>query len=96
MVLARNSRGENSINGNLGTDQIWTANGEYPDAPNTINDFTSGEDVIGVAGLGIGYSDPSITQTDSGALISADGNDLAVVANTPADFLANDSHFPFA
>jgi len=90
------SGGGNSINGNLGADQFWIANGEYPDAPNTINDFTSGEDVIGVAGLSIGYSDLSITQTDAGALISADGNDLAIVANTPADFLANESHFAFA
>ena len=87
--------GGNSINGNLGADQFWIANGEIPESPNTINDFTSGEDVIGVAGLGIGYSDLSITQTDAGALISVDGNDLAIVANTPADFLANESNFAF-
>lgn len=90
------SGGGNSINGNLGADQFWIANGEYPEAPNTINDFTSGEDVIGLAGLGIGYDDLSITQTDAGALITVDGNDLAIVANTPADFLANESHFAFA
>ena len=90
------SGGGNSINGNLGADQFWIANGEYPESPNTINDFTSGEDVIGVAGLGIGYSDLDITQIDAGALISVDGNDLALVENTPADFLANESNFAFA
>ncbi|MCC0177087.1 DUF839 domain-containing protein [Waterburya agarophytonicola K14] len=90
------SGGNNSINGNLGADQFWIANGEYPESPNTINDFTSSEDLIGIAGLGIGYGDLEISQTDAGALISTDGNDLAIVANTPADFLANESHFVFA
>ena len=88
--------GGNSINGNLGADQFWIANGEIPDSPNRINDFTSGEDVIGVAGLGIGFDDLDITQTDTGALISTDGNDLAIVTNTPDGFLSNPEHFVFA
>ena len=90
------SGGDNVISGNLGSDQYWIANGEYPESTNTITDFTSGEDVIGIAGLGVGYDDLSITQTDAGALISVDGNDLAIVSNTPADFLANEEHFAFA
>ena len=90
------SGGNNTIDGNSGADQFWIANGEYPEAPNTINDFTGTEDVIGVAGLGIGYSDLDITQTDAGALISADGNDLAIIANVSADLLANESYFAFA
>ena len=91
------SGGNNIITGNLGADQFWIANAEYPDSPNTITDFTSGEDVIGIAGLGIGYEDLNITQTDAGALISADGNDLAIVTNTPDGFLANnEDHFVFA
>ena len=88
--------GNNVINGNLGADQFWIANAQYPDSPNTITDFTSGEDVIGIAGLGIGFEDLSITQTDAGALISAEGNDIAIVANTPDGFLANEDHFVFA
>ena len=40
------SGGGNSINGNLGADQFWIANGEYPEATNTINDFTNSENVI--------------------------------------------------
>ena len=90
------SGGGNVISGNLGADQYWIANGEHPESTNTITDFTSKEDVIGIAGLGVGYSDLSITDTDAGALISVDGNDLAVVANTPADFLANEDFFAFA
>ena len=87
--------GGNSINGNLGADQFWIANAQYPESPNTINDFTSGEDVIGIAGLGIGFDDLDITQTDAGALISVDGKDLAIVSNTPDGFLSNPDHFVF-
>ena len=90
------SGGNNTITGNSGADQFWIANGEYPESINTITDFTADEDVIGISGLGIGYSDLSITQTDNGALISAAGNDLAIVENTPADFLANEIFFAFA
>ncbi len=88
--------GGNSINGNLGADRFWIANGQYPESPNTINDFTGSEDVIGIAGLGIGYDDLNITQRSAGALISAEGNDLAIVSNTPDGFLANEDHFVFA
>ena len=42
--------GGNSING-MGADQFWIADAGI------LNDFTSGEDVIGVAGLGIGFTD---------------------------------------
>ena len=90
------SGGGNVISGNLGSDQYWITNGEYPESTNTITDFTSGEDVIGIAGLGIGYDELEITQTDAGALVSVNGNDLAVISNTPADFLANEDHFAFA
>ena len=39
--------GDNTITGSAGADQFWIANGEYPESPNTITDFTSDEDVIG-------------------------------------------------
>ncbi len=87
--------GDNVITGNLGADQFWIANGEIPESPNVITDFTSGEDVFGIAGLGIGYDDLSITQGDTGAIIATDGNDLAIVTNAPADFIANEEHFVF-
>ena len=89
------SGGDNVITGNLGADQFWIANAEFPQSPNTITDFTSGEDVIGIAGLGIGYDDLSITDGDSGAVIAARGQDLAIVTNASADFVANEEHFVF-
>ena len=76
------SGGDNEITGGSGSDQFWIAGAEYPESPNTITDFTADEDIIGISGLGIGYSDLDITQTDAGALISVDGNDLAVVTLT--------------
>ncbi|MGV2828898.1 esterase-like activity of phytase family protein [Myxosarcina sp. GI1(2024)] len=88
--------GDNVITGNLGSDQFWIANAEYPESPNTITDFTADEDVFGIAGLGIGYDDLAFTQTDAGALISANGNDLAIVTNAPASFIANEDNFVFA
>lgn len=90
------SGGDNLITGNSGSDQFWIANAKYPESTNTITDFTEGEDVIGVAGLGIGYDDLSISQTDAGALISADGGDLAIVSNISAELLANEEYFVFA
>ena len=89
------SGGNNVITGNSGSDQFWIANAEFPESANTITDFTSGEDVIGIAGLGISFSDLSITQTDAGALISVDGNNLAIIGNTSADILADESNFSF-
>ena len=89
------SGGNNTISGNSGADQFWIANGELPESPNTIADFTSGEDVFGIAGLGIGYDDLSITQSDAGAIIAANGQDLAIVSNASSDSIANEENFAF-
>ena len=90
------SGGNNLISGNSGSDQFWIANAQFPESPNTVTDFTIGEDVIGIAGLGIGFGDLSITQGDAGAVISANGNDLAIISNVSAESLANETNFAFA
>ncbi|MEM8827923.1 MAG: spondin domain-containing protein [Cyanobacteria bacterium P01_G01_bin.19] len=89
------SGGNNSINGNLGADQFWIANAEIPEAVNIINDFTSGEDVIGIAGLGIGFADVSITDLEGDAVIGAAGSDLAILQGVDATSLTEDD-FAFA
>ena len=89
------SGGGNSINGNLGADQFWIADAGIPEEANIINDFTSGEDVIGIAGLGIGYDDLSIADGDAGAIIAVDGSELAIISNAPASFIASPEHFVF-
>ncbi|MGB3641921.1 MAG: hypothetical protein WBA39_30740 [Rivularia sp. (in: cyanobacteria)] len=89
------SGGENNVFGGAGADQFWIAVAEIPDAANTISDFTSGEDVLGIAGLGIGFEDLTITQQQGNALIAGLGSDLAVLKGIEADSLSADN-FAFA
>ena len=88
--------GGNTINGNLGADQFWIADADIPESANIIDDFTPGEDVIGIAGLGIGYEDLTFSDSDGGAIIAANGSELAVLSNAHADFIANSDNFVFA
>ncbi|MEO0935404.1 MAG: amidase family protein, partial [Cyanobacteria bacterium J06641_2] len=45
-------KGGNTISGGAGKDQFWIANAQLPDEVNTITDFESGVDVIGISGIG--------------------------------------------
>ena len=85
------SGGDNIITGGEGADQFWIATAETPDTANIITDFTSGEDVLGIAGLGIGFDDLSITQQDENTLIAANGSDLAILQGIGADSLVVDN-----
>ncbi|MEL6165725.1 MAG: hypothetical protein AAFY21_07605 [Cyanobacteria bacterium J06641_2] len=85
------SGGDNILTGGAGADQFWIATAETPDAANIITDFTSGEDVLGIAGLGIGFDDLSITQQDDNTLIAANGSDLAILQGFAADSLIADN-----
>ncbi|MEM8827926.1 MAG: hypothetical protein AAGE96_01045, partial [Cyanobacteria bacterium P01_G01_bin.19] len=84
------SGGDNTITGGDGADQFWIATAEIPDGINTITDFTDGEDVIGIAGLGIGFSDVSITDLEGDAVIGAAGSDLATLQGVDATSLTED------
>ena len=44
-----------------------------------ITDFTSGEDGLGIAGLGIGFDVLSISQQEDSTLIAVNGSDLAIL-----------------
>ncbi|MEO1762936.1 MAG: serine hydrolase [Cyanobacteria bacterium J06629_18] len=83
--------GDNIITGGAGADQFWIATAEIPEAVNIITDFTSGEDVLGIAGLGIGFDDLSITQQDNNTLIAVNGSDLAILQGIGADSLIADN-----
>ncbi|MGF1674211.1 MAG: hypothetical protein ACFCUV_11080, partial [Rivularia sp. (in: cyanobacteria)] len=89
------SGGDNIITGGAGADQFWIATAEIPDAANIITDFTLGEDVLGIAGLGIGFDDLSITQQDDNTLIAVNGSDLAILQGIGATSL-NADNFAFA
>ena len=84
------SGGDNLLSGGEGHDQFWVATAEIPDSTNTITDFTDGEDVIGIAGLGIGFEDVSLSSQGDDALISANGNDLALLSNVDITNLSGD------
>ena len=64
------SGGENTITGGEGTDRFWIAAAEIPDAANIITDFTQGEDILGIAGLNLGFEDINVTQASNNVLIS--------------------------
>ena len=87
--------GNNTITGGAGTDQFWVATAEIPEAANTITDFTIDEDVIGIAGLGIGYGDLTIASQGNDALISTNNSDLGIIQNVDANSLS-ESDFAFA
>ncbi len=89
------SGGDNTITGGAGADQFWIATATIPEAVNIITDFTNGEDVIGIAGLGISYSNLSIIDTDTGILVSINTADLALFTNNTLDGIANEANFAF-
>ncbi|HHP7231070.1 MAG TPA: choice-of-anchor I family protein [Xenococcaceae cyanobacterium] len=80
--------GDNTITGGAGKDQFWIATAELPEGINNITDFTAGEDVIGLAGLGIGFEAVSLTQQGDNALIGINGQDIAILQNSEIDNLS--------
>ncbi len=89
------SGGDNIITGGADPDRFWIVNAEIPKAANIITDFISDEDVIGIAGLSIGFDDLSITQQGDDVLIAANGSDLAILQGIDALVLTEDD-FAFA
>lgn len=72
-------RGKNVLTGGTGRDSFWIATAELPHDPNTITDFEAGIDVIGVAGLGIGYDDLDLRIDDGNTIVKALDRELAVL-----------------
>ena len=89
------SGGDNLITGGEGADQFWIASAAIPEITNMVDDFTAGEDVIGIAGLGIGFDEVSLVQQDGNTLISAGDDELATLMGINADNLSADN-FAFA
>ena len=89
------SGGNNTITGGEGADRFWIATAETPDAANTITDFALGEDILGIAGLGISFEDIDLAKIENNTLISANGLDLAILQGMDANNLSA-SNFTFA
>lgn len=72
--------GDNILTGNAGADQFWIANAEIPDSANIITDFTSGEDVLGIAGFpDLSFDDLARSQDSEDPTVAVIGLD----DNTP-------------
>ena len=89
------SGGENKITGGAGDDQFWLASAEIPETTNIVTDFTLGEDVLGIAGLGIGFDNIDLTQLENNTSIAVEGSDLAILQGIDAVNLTADD-FAFA
>ena len=64
------------------------------EAINVITDFTSGEDVIGIAGFGIGFEDVDLTQLGDDALVGTNGINFALLEDVDInDLSASDFAF---
>ncbi|MBE9215232.1 DUF4114 domain-containing protein [Plectonema cf. radiosum LEGE 06105] len=92
------SGGDNIMHGGPGVDQFWITTAEIPDSANIIADFALGEDVLGIAGLGIDFEDLSITQEKDNVLIAVNGSDLAILqgigaANLSYQVNANNANY---
>ena len=85
------SGGDNLITGGEGADQFWIASAAIPESTNKIDDFTVGEDVIGIAGLGVGFDEVDLVQQGGNTLISAGGNELATLMDIDSANLSADN-----
>ena len=89
------SGGDNKITGGKGADQFWIASAEIPETTNIVTDFTLDEDVLGIAGLEIGFDRIDLTQVENNTLVSAEGSDIAILQGLDAANLTVDD-FVFA
>ena len=87
--------GENIITGGEGADQFWLANAQFPESANVVTDFELGVDVVGIAGLDIGFEELSITDSNGDASIATGDRDLAILQGVDAASL-NADNFAFA
>ncbi|MBE9043159.1 choice-of-anchor I family protein [Pleurocapsales cyanobacterium LEGE 10410] len=79
------------ISGSEGIDQFWIADSEYPESAKTITNFSSGEDLIGIAGFGIGFEDLSLVQQEYDTLIGAGDQELAILKGVDSTSLSADN-----
>ncbi|AFZ51651.1 choice-of-anchor Q domain-containing protein [Dactylococcopsis salina] len=83
--------GNNTVTGGTGEDQFWLADGQFAEQANIITDFTSGEDVLGLAEVELEFSNLTIGASEENpedTFVQANGQDLAVLLNVEADTLS--------
>ena len=83
-------QGGSTIAGQGGSDRFQVATGAMPRMASTIADFVPGEDVIGISGLANvdGFEDLTLTATNDGTLVSAQGSTLANLIGVQSNALS--------
>ncbi|MGB3404703.1 MAG: DVUA0089 family protein [Microcoleaceae cyanobacterium] len=82
------------MSGDQGADQFFVTTAFVPGSPTVVADFEAGIDLIGIGGLGLTFTDLSITQDGDDAVINGLDSDLAILLNTEAsDLVADDFLF---
>lgn len=79
---------DNTLTGGDGKDQFWLVAGDIPGAANTITDFQSGTDILGL-GAGLAFANLEITQVGSDTTVSlkTDDTPLATLSGVEASSL---------
>ncbi len=90
-------RGGSTLRGGAGNDQFWIAFNQLPEVANMVEDFSRGNNVIGIRSISDvqSFTDLTLTQSGSNTIISAMGRDLAILNQVQADTLTSD-RFIFA
>ena len=89
-------RGNSTLTGGEGADEFWLANAQLPTSANIITDFNLEEDLLGIGGLEevSQFSDLTVIDRDSGAVIQVNDSDLAILAGIQAADL-DENYFQF-
>lgn len=85
--------GNNTLTGGNSQDQFWIVTGAIPDAASTVVDFQLGKDAIGIANLSgvTSFDDLTFTNSEAGTLISAIGQELAILKGIQSNSLDSSS-----
>jgi D-alanyl-D-alanine carboxypeptidase len=89
-ILLDGDGGDYMIGGE-GADQFWLGSWDVPDTASIITDFEVGTDTIKVGRLGVTFNDLTIQNTEVGAIISEQGQALAVVLGANSSSLQANS-----
>ena len=81
--------------GGDGDDSYEFADDVVPASSKTITDFVVDDDLLVIQGMGVNFADLSFRDSSDGAIISLNGNDLAVLTNQNANFITNGDNFDF-
>ncbi|MFN6469700.1 MAG: phytase [Nostoc sp. SerVER01] len=94
-VLFAGQAGGNKLSGGTGIDQFWIASSSLPTAKNTVSDFTTGIDKIGLGGIGVTqFSALTLLQQGSDTLVKTGNTELALLVGiTSTSLTANDFVF---